>query len=108
MGQFQDAVDHAGGADETKRAAGFPEAGETIHDSSEAAAVELGETGKIQDDAGLLFTKDFIEGQFQLLAFDAHLERSTQLKDDDAGLQLSFCNLHRRLPRVDKILKGVT
>ena len=38
----------------------------------------------------VIVAKHLIEGEFQLLAFNAHLERAAQLEDDDAGLQLFF------------------
>jgi hypothetical protein len=36
----------------------------------------------------VILTDQFIEHELQSLAFDAHLKRSAQLEDDDAGLQL--------------------
>ena len=38
----------------------------------------------------VIVAKQLIESEFQLLAFDAHLERTAQLEDDDPGLQLFF------------------
>ena len=61
VGQFQDAIDHAGGAGETKRAASGFQAGKTVDEFPEAAAVELGEFGKIEDDAGVVFADQLIE-----------------------------------------------
>jgi hypothetical protein len=90
VGQFEDAIDHAGRGGKAKRPPGSLEAGKTIDEFSEAAAVELGDFRKVHNDVLVIVAKHLIEGQFQLLAFDAHLERATQLEDDDAGLQLFF------------------
>ena len=90
MGQFEDAIDHAGGAGEAKHASGCFQAGKTIDKFSQAATVELGDFRKINNDMPVIVAKQLIEGEFQLLAFDAHLERAAQLENDDAGLQLFF------------------
>jgi len=86
--QFEDAIDHAGSAGEAKHAPGSLQAGKTIDEFSEAAAVELGNFRKINNDMPVIVVKQLIESEFQLLAFNAHLERTAQLEDDDPGLQL--------------------
>ena len=90
MGQFEDAIDHAGRGGEAKRAPGSFEARKTIDEFSEPAAIELGDFRKVHYDLPVIFAKQLIEGKFQLLAFDAHLERAAQLEDDNSGLQLFF------------------
>ena len=90
VGQFQDAVDHAGGAGEAKQAPRSFQTGKTIDEFSEAAAIELGNFRKVNNNLRVIVAKQLIEGEFQLRAFDAHLERAAQLEDDDAGLQLFF------------------
>jgi hypothetical protein len=108
-GNLQNAVDHAGGSRETKRAARVLEAGETVHDFSKAATVELGKAGKIEHHSScLIVAKEFIECQLELLAFDAHLQGAAQLEYDDSRLQLFLNDLHVRLPNDGKILKGMT
>jgi len=92
VGQFQDAVDHAGGAGEAKQAPRSFQTGKTIDEFSEAAAIELGNFRKVNNDLRVIVAKQLIESEFQLRAFDAHLERAAQLEDDDAGLQLFFVN----------------
>lgn len=108
MSQFQKAIDHAGAASETKRAARRFDPGEAIHNFSQAAAVELGEPGEIEDDARLIRAKNFVKGQLELLALDAHLERATQFEYDDPGLQFFLDDLHRCLPVARKILVRMT
>ena len=88
MGQFEDAINHAGSAGEAKQAARSFQTGKTIDKFSEAAAVELGNVREINNDIPVIVAKQLIEGEFQLLAFHTHLERAAQLEDDDAGLQL--------------------
>jgi hypothetical protein len=90
VGQFEDAIDHAGSGGEAKRPPGSFEARKTIDEFSEAAAVELCDFRKVHNDMFVIVAKHFIEGEFQLLAFDAHLERAAQFEDDDARLQLFF------------------
>jgi hypothetical protein len=90
VGQFEDAIDHAGSGGEAKRPPGSLEARKTIDEFSEAAAIELGDFRKVHNDMLVIVAKHLIEGEFQLLAFDAHLERAAQLENDDAGLQLFF------------------
>ena len=88
MSQFQDAINHIGGASETKRTSGCSQAGETIHDFSQASAVKFAQLGEIEDDAGMAVTDQLIESELELLALDAHLERAAQFKDDDPWLEL--------------------
>jgi hypothetical protein len=38
-----------------------------------------------------------IQGQLQLLALDAHLERAAQLKDDNPWFELFLNDLHKHL-----------
>lgn len=90
MGQFEDAIDHTGRGGEAKRAPGSFEARKTIDEFSEAAAIELGDFRKVHNDMLVIVAKHLIKGEFQLLAFDAHLERAAQLENDDARLQLFF------------------
>jgi len=92
VGQFEDAVNHAGSAGEAKQAPRSFQTGKTIDEFSEAAAIELGNFRKVNNDLRVIVAKQLIEGEFQLHAFDAHLERAAQLEDDDAGLQLFFVN----------------
>lgn len=105
VGQFENAINHAGSAGEAKQASGSFQPGKTIDEFSEAAAVELGDLRKINNDMPVIVAKQLIEGEFQLLAFDAHLERAAQLENDDAGLQLFLVDQQRNLPFVCKILK---
>ncbi len=107
VGILQNAVNHAGGSGETKRAARMFQFGETIHDFSQASAVELGKAGKIENHSCAIFAEDFIEGELELLALDTHLQGSAELENGDAGLQFLFCYLHMRLPNDGKILKGM-
>src|SRR5215470_7948718 len=107
MSIFQNAVNHARGPGEAKRSACVLQPGETIHDFAQAAAVELGETAQIEHHAWAIFADDFIEGQLELLALHTHLQRSAQLENDDAWLQLFFCNAHVGLPSDGKIVKGM-
>ncbi len=88
MGQFEDAIDHAGSAGEAKQAPGSFQTRKTIDEFSEPAAVELGDFRKINNDMPVIVVKQLIESEFQLFAFDAHLEGAAQLENDDAGLQL--------------------
>ena len=88
MREFEHAVNHAGRAGEAQRTSGYFQTGKTIDEFSKAAAVELGEFRKVNDDTSVVIADQLIEGELQLLAFDAHLERAAQLEDDDAGLQL--------------------
>jgi hypothetical protein len=88
VSQFEDAVNHAGGASEAKRASRNFQTGKTIDEFSEAAAVELGNFRKINNDMPVIVAKQFIESELQLLAFDAHLQGAAQLENDDAGFQL--------------------
>jgi hypothetical protein len=97
MGQFQDAIHHTCDAGETKRASGGFQTGETIHEFSQASAVQLGDSGKIEDDASAVLAEQLIEGKLELLALDAYLKRSAQLQDDDAGLQLFLDDFHKPL-----------
>lgn len=106
MGQFEDAIDHAGRGREAKGAPGSFQAGKTVDKFSEAAAIELGDFRKVHNDMFVIVAKQLIEGEFQLLAFDAHLERAAQLEDDDAGLQLFLVDQQRNLPYGCKILKS--
>ena len=76
MGHFQQAVDHACAAGETHGPTNRPEAGKAVHDFAQTAAVELADLGKIQHDAGAILADEFIEGQLELLALDAHLQRA--------------------------------
>ncbi len=75
MSQFQDAINHPSSTGQAKRAASSLQAGETVYEFSKAGAVELGELGEIEDDAGVPVTEQLIEGQFELFALDANLER---------------------------------
>jgi hypothetical protein len=88
VGQLQDTVDHAGRAGEAKRASRSFQTGKTVDEFSEAAAVELGNLRKVNNDLPVIVANELIEGELQLLAFHAHLERAAQLENDDAGLQL--------------------
>jgi hypothetical protein len=98
VSQFQDAVNHAGGASETKGAAGGFQTGETIYELSKPATVQPGQLGKIKDDADLAVAEQLIECQFQLLALDSNLERSGQLEDSDSWFEFFFDDLQGRLP----------
>ncbi len=97
MSQFQDAINHTGGASETKRTSGCFQARETIHDFSQATAVEFAQLAEIEDNTGLAITEQLIEGELQLLALDAHLERPAQFEDDDPWLEFFSYDLHEHL-----------
>ena len=105
VGQFENAINHAGSAGEAKQAARSLKTGKTIDKFSEAAAIEFGNIRKINDDMPVIIAKQLIEGELQLLAFDAHLQGAAQLEDYDAGLQLFLVDQQRNLPFVCKILK---
>jgi len=90
VGQFEDAINHTGSAGEAKQAPRSFHTGKTIDKFSQAATVELGNFRKVNNDLSVIVAKQLIESEFQLRAFDAHLERAAQLEDDDAGLQLFF------------------
>jgi len=105
VSQFEHAVNHAGSAGEAQQAARSFQTGKTIDEFSEAAAVELGNLRKINNDMPVIVTKQLIEGKLQLLAFHSHLERAAQLENDDAGLQLFLVDQQRNLPSVCRILK---
>lgn len=98
MGQFQDAVNHTGCARETKHAARCFEARKAIDEFSQAGTIELGDPGKINHRASVLFANQLIKGKLQPFALDAYLERSGQFENDYAGLQLFLDDLHGRLP----------
>src|SRR4029077_17540110 len=98
QGQLQDAFDHSFDAGEPQRSAGFFQTSQTVDHFAEAAAVELGDSGEIEDDARLVLADELVERQLQLLAFDAHLQRALQLQDHDAGLQLFSDDIHENLP----------
>lgn len=76
VSQFQDAINHPGGAGKTKGAAGRFQARETIYDFAQAGAVESGQLGKVEDDSGVAVTEQLIERQLELFALDSNLERS--------------------------------
>jgi hypothetical protein len=42
-------------------------------------------------------TEQLIQGKFQLLALDAHLERAAQLEDDNPWFELFLDDLHKHL-----------
>jgi hypothetical protein len=105
VGQFEDAINHAGSAGEAKQAPRSFQTGKTIDKFSEAAAVELGDFRKINNDMPVIVAKQLIEGELQLLAFDTHLERAAQLENHDARPQLFLVDQQRNLPFVCKILK---
>jgi hypothetical protein len=105
VGQFQDAINHAGGARETKRAPRCFQARKTVDEFSQAAAIELGDFGKIDYDARMVIPQQLIKGELQPFALNAHLERSTQLEDDDAGLQLFLFDFHWHLSKRCLILE---
>ena len=90
MGQLQNAIDHAGSTSKTKCPTGCFYAGKTIHEFAETGAVELREPGEIEDHANLTIAEQLIEGQFELLALDANLERTGEFEDEDAGLEFFF------------------
>ena len=54
----------------------------------------------------VIVVKQLIEGELQLLAFDAHLQGAAQLENDDAGLQLFLVDQQGNLPYGRKILKS--
>jgi len=74
VSQFQDTLNHTGGAGEAKRTSGSLQTRETIHDFSQARAIEFGEVREVEYDASVLLPEKFIHGQLELLALDAHLK----------------------------------
>jgi len=70
-----------------KYAAGGLQAGETIHNFSQPGAVELRQPGEIKNNAHMAVTEQLIEGQLQLLALDANLERAGKFENKDPGLE---------------------
>jgi hypothetical protein len=105
VGQFEDAINHTGSAGEAKQAPCSFHTGKTIDKFSQAAAIELGNFRKINNDMPVIVLKQLIEREFQLFAFYTHLERAAQLEDHDAGLQLFLVDQQGNLPFVCKILK---
>ena len=97
VSQFQDAINHTGGASETKRTSGCFQAGKTIHDFSQATAVEFAQFAEIEDNTGLAITEQLIESELQLFALDAHLERPAQFEDDDPRFEFFSYDLHEHL-----------
>jgi hypothetical protein len=96
--QLQNAFDHSFNAGKPHRSAGLFETRKAVDYFSEASAVELGDSGEIEDDAGLVMAEKFVERQIELFAFDAHLERALQFENDNAGLQLFLDDFHVNLP----------
>jgi hypothetical protein len=76
VSQFQDAVNHPGGAGETKSAAGGFQTGETIYNFAQAATIEFGQFGEIENHPSVAVAEQLIERQLELFALDAQLERS--------------------------------
>jgi len=54
----------------------------------------------------VVITDQLIEGELQLLAFDAYLEWAAQLQDHDAGFQLFLVDQQRNRPFVCKMLES--
>jgi hypothetical protein len=98
--QFQDTADHAGDAGEAQRTAGDFQTREAINDFSDATAIDFGDSGKIEDDAGLFFAEELIDGQLETLALDAHLERSSQFQCHDTGVEFFSNDVHANPPLV--------
>ena len=86
-----------------KYAAGGLQPGETIHNFSQPGAVELRQPGEIKNNARMAVTEQLIEGQLQLLALDANLERTGELEDEDSRPEFFFDDLQRSLPIRDAV-----
>jgi len=69
----------------------------TIHDFSQATAVEFAQFAEIEDDTGVPVKEQLIESELQLLALDAHLERPAQLENDDPWFEFFSYDLHEHL-----------
>jgi hypothetical protein len=98
VGQFEGGADDSGDAGEVQGAAYHAEARETFDDSADAVAVNFGELGEVEDDAGLVFFQEVVHSEFQAFAFDAHLKRTLQFEDDDAGVELFSDDFHWEPP----------
>ncbi len=75
VGQFEGRADHSGDAGEVQSAAYHAQARETFHDPPDAVAVNFGELGDVEDDAGLVFFQEVVHSEFKAFAFNAHLKR---------------------------------
>ncbi len=75
MSQFQDTINHPSRTGQTKRAAGYFQAGKTIDNFPQATTVEFCQLAEIEDDAGVAVADQLIESQLELLALDSNLER---------------------------------
>jgi hypothetical protein len=95
MSQFQNAVDHPGGAGQAKSAASRFHAREAVDNFPQATAVEFSQLGEIENYLSLPVAEQLIQGEFQLLALDAHLERTAQFENHDPWLELFFYDLHK-------------
>src|SRR5437773_2159732 len=92
-----------------KYAAGGLQPRETIHNFSQPGAVELRQPGEIKNNARMAVTEQLIEGQLELLALDASLERTGELEDEDSRPEFFFYDLQRPLPiKTPLVSRGVS
>jgi hypothetical protein len=103
VGQFEGRADHSGDAGEVQSAAYHAQARETFHDPPDAVAVNFGELGDVEDDAGLVFFQEVVHSEFKAFAFDAHLKRAFQFQDNYAGVQLFSGDFHVEPPWCEAI-----
>ena len=75
VGQFEGGIDHSGDAGEVQGAAYHAQARERFHDPAYAVAVNFGELGEVENDAGLFFFQEVVHSEFKAFAFDTHLKR---------------------------------
>jgi hypothetical protein len=107
VSEFQYTINPLADSGQAQRASGHFQTRETLHEPPQAAAVEPRQVGDVEDHALLMFLEEFIEGQLQLLALDTHLERASQLQNDNSRFEFSLDNVQGCHPDSEKILTGM-
>lgn len=97
MSEFQDAVDHAGGAGEAEHAAGSFQAGMGFDDLADYGAVDVVDGGEVEDYEPFVALDVFLDLAVDFRAIISHGDAAGKLHDDDAGIEALLGDFHRGL-----------
>ena len=92
--QLQRALHHSLSSRNSHSAAGTPEARITRDDGSDGGAVDVRNTGEVEDHVRLALAKHGLELVLDTLAVGAGMNTALHLQHGDAGLMLAMRDLH--------------
>src|SRR5271157_5797316 len=92
LSELQGALEHAGGTGEAEISLRLFEAGKTANDAADGGAVNVGESGDVEDDAFVSLTDQLGHLVFQAAAIGSGMNAALHTEGRHAGYDLVLCD----------------